>query len=42
LGGATREQLSAGVIALAAGAVLYGVALAGGRPPGIAYANVPR
>jgi amino acid transporter len=32
LGGATREQLSAGALALAAGAVLYGIALLGGRP----------
>jgi amino acid transporter len=42
LGGATREQLSAGVIALAAGAVLYGVALYNGRPPGIVYADASR
>ena len=42
LGGATREQLSAGVIALAAGAVLYGVALYNGRPPGVVYADASR
>ena len=32
LGGATHEQLSAGVLALAAGAVLYGIALFNGKP----------
>jgi amino acid transporter len=42
LGGATREQLGAGAAALAAGAVLYGVALAGGRPPRTVFADVPR
>jgi amino acid transporter len=37
LGGATREQLSVGAVAMAAGAVLYVVTLYSGRPPQIVW-----